>query len=219
VRLIVASAVICFSPIANSNTIFSTFGPGETFDTSNSWGIGGPPGFIGQTQLAAPFTSSGSYSLDEVDVPIYFGNASLGPNTSTVYITTSPGSGPLESFTFNNLSLPPGDVRSGISLIHPTLHARSTYWIVMTTQLNPINYTFIGWPLNNQGDSGTLYWSNDLGPWVPYPFQTPATLPAFAVLGTPAIVVGTPEPGMLLPVGLSLAVVFLRVIARRQGET
>ena len=181
----VALAVFSLYSEIHAATIISTFGPAQSYDAVNGWGIGGGLGsFFGQTQLAVPFTPSTTYVLDRIDV------AKQG--VVEVQVTGTLGGVPLESFT----SFSGNGAVSSDSIRHPQLDAGTQYWLVMTTDL--AHFANAVWQRNDQGITGNLYYSNYFGPWTLYNFGPPyfdnPVLPAFAVDGTAANV---PEPGTL----------------------
>jgi len=101
-------SIITLSVPAHTDVLYSTFGPGQSFDNSESsgWLVGS--GYSYNQQIAAPFVLSFDAILDSID---FAADYDLGPNQLTVNLvhddsglpSTDPGK-VIESFNFTNLS-------------------------------------------------------------------------------------------------------------------
>ena len=182
----------------HADTIFSTFGPGNSFFAVGSWTVG----TSSDTQIAASFVPSHEFTLDEID----FAAFAMSGTQVTVDIATGASSPelPVESFLVTGVPATP-TVLTVDSALHPDLSAGVRYWIVLSSP------DVIGWNLNDQGFVGVSM-RQDSDPWVDLGTEVPA--PAFAVLGTPVVTTTVPEPSscllsavMLIPFAMALRTV------------
>jgi hypothetical protein len=171
-----------FAGAAGAATLFTDFGPGQTYNTSTSWTIAGS-GTAFHQSIASSFTPSVTATLDSLDLGV---NVFAGTTSFTVEITADSSGAPgavLESFSLTGIT-GSATVRSLTSVLHPSLSSLSTYWIAVfpggTT-------TFGGWNLNSVGRTGFDSSANDGSTWSG-PFT--GASPAFDVIGTPTV----PEP-------------------------
>ena len=179
---VVIGAVI-FAGAAGATTLFTDFGPGQTYNTTSAWFIGGSGAAV-QASVAASFSPSVTATLDSLDLGV---NAFAGTTSFTVEITADSSGAPgavLESFSLTGITGTP-TVRSLTSILHPSLSSLSTYWIAVfaggTTTEGGWNWNSVGRTgLAGSADGGST-WSVD---------SIDAT-PAFDVIGTAP---GVPEP-------------------------
>jgi hypothetical protein len=114
------------SPIA----VYDNFGPGQSYDTGDSWAVLSVPGHSGQA-LAVPFTPATDVTLDAVLLPL---NYLSGTNSVVVSlrpdVSGQPGATPLESFSLTGLPMEPSSTVFQLnSVSDPVLSAGTTYWI------------------------------------------------------------------------------------------
>lgn len=196
-------ALLCISclvlvPSLPAGTIVSSFGPGQTFNSSFVDNVGG----ASQQSLAASFTPSAAYTLSTIDLAATW---ITGPNQLTVLLTSDAGGVPgstIESFNLTNFSgfYVPGVV-TATSVLHPTLMAGTTYWVELTA--NDLVDTLDGWyPVLNSvtyGGFGESAYRSGAGAWN---VSGVGVFQAFDVTGTAA----TPEPSTLALVVIALLV-------------
>jgi hypothetical protein len=182
---------------ARADTIFSNFGPNNSYDPADGWTVGA----INSTTLqniAVSFTvGSRPFTLDQIEVAMGLVNS---PNVVTLEILPNikgvgVGSEPLESFQLTN-TLPLFGIGNGgppltiNSVQHPLLEADTTYWLA----------AFASAPTQ-------AMWNDNILPYVytaayqinGTPWEAVGTdgTPVFAILGTPA-----PEPATLRLLGI-----------------
>ena len=192
-----------------SATLYTTFGPGDSYDTLSgiNWSVGSPTGVTAQ-EVAATFVAGFTGTLDSIRVAALHLN---GPNSFTVSIATDNSGQPgtvLESFTgvtFTTVS----SIVTLISGSNPLLSTGSTYWVGMTP--TSLFASQAGWNVNNQGIGGTYRRFNGADPWFLSDINVGPT-PAFEVNTTSNGVI--PEPSTA---GLTLAgLAGLALLARRR---
>jgi PEP-CTERM motif len=176
------------SPIA----VYDNFGPGQSYDTGDSWAVLSVAGHSGQA-LAVPFSPASTVTLDAVLLPL---NYLSGTNSVVVSLHPDvggqPGATSLESFTLTGLPTEPTSTVFQLnSVSEPVLDAGTTYWIAAFPGSSE---TEAGWLWNSTGAlgfSGTLDGGNT---WV-YDDNPDYPAPALEVLGNQ---VATPEPSVLM---------------------
>ena len=169
---------------AHSDTIYSSFGQGDSFATSSALVVGsyneGPSNTPVATQWGFSFSPSFEATLDSIKfAAAYFG----GNNALNVVLMPDSGGLPataLETFNFTGLSGSP-TLYSASSTLHPVLSEATTYWIVLAPQGNGL----FGW-YEDDMLSGPLAARRDLLASDPN-WQTVSALHPtyFAVNGTP----------------------------------
>ena len=188
--LIAATVVFIAAGQAGASVIFSTFGPGDSYDPS--WG-GTLGGFTGGNQgLANRFSFAGpqSYLLDSVELAAGY---VTGDNQLNVSVMTDAAGLPgavLESFSFTGQMGTFGDVNpllAGTSVAHPLLTPGTNYWLVATAP----DITWAAWCRTSPVLSGPHAANMNGGPWT----FAEDSLEAFRINGTVAAV---PVPGALL---------------------
>lgn len=183
-----------------ADTIFSTFGPGQSFLVNGVWMVGGQP----PAEIAASFVPGESFSLETID----FAAVSLSRTLTGVDVTLASGSSapgaPIESFDVSGISGMASVLRVD-STLHPQLDAGVTYWIVLST-LDPAG-PLVGWNQNDQHVVGVSARFDD-GAWLA--LGTEVLAPAFDVKGNPIVSsVVEPSTGVLVifVIGLQVGVV------------
>ena len=185
---VVFLSVITLSVPANADVLYSTFGPGQSFDNIG-WRVGAGSSYSNNQQIAAPFTLSFDAILDSID---FAADYDLDPNQLTVNLVHSeddsglPSTDPgkvIESFNFTNLS-PLPTIYTGKSLLKPLLKGSTQYWVVLRTDDTT---TRLWWNQNNIGRTGFAFCNPPAGtPWIYYRDKTPA----FDIKGNSAV----PDP-------------------------
>ena len=186
-HMLVATAVLMVSALpASAVTVYSTFGPGDTYDSTAGVVVSG------DSNIAASFTvpSANSYTLDSIRIGAGFYGTGGPSDDLIVRLTNNGGSTVYESLSVHVTNL---NIYTVPSVSHPTLTAGATYWVV----LSPENSSeMFSWMRNDQNIYEWYYKSS--GAWI----ASGGTTPAFEVNGSLAPV---PIPSTLLLVGSGLA--------------
>jgi len=195
--LTLAPLLLCFTPLASHGAvIFTDFGPGDSYATTQGWVIGGPAG-VGPVTPAMPFDVSGgscTFGMLELAAGRVFGtnrvDVSLMDDAAGVPGTT------LESFTFTDALGPFGQLNpllAASSVLRPTLLDGHRYWLEVVPGATD---TFAGWNLNGAGMVGGAA-SQGGGPWT----WVDVPRAAFRISGAP---IPEPPAGLLVAAGLGL---------------
>jgi len=189
----------------HADTVFTTFGPGDSFLNGSSQMVGGPL----QEQIAASFVPSHDFTLQSID----FAGALLSGTNSQITVDLAAGpaapGAAIESLSVTSLPASPAVVTVD-SISHPRLNAGVRYWVVLSAP-DPTN-TLAGW---NQNDQGVVDLSSrqDGGPWLD--LGTEVLTPAFDVIGSPISAVPEPSTWALLALVLAQQIT---TFAYRRGE-
>ncbi len=190
-----AAGCLAFNGLSLAGTIFSDFGPGNTFQDNIGYTISGNTSPVGESIVSAmSFTSTGNYNLTQIDAALGY---VTGVNSITFTLNTDVGGLPgviMESWALTNLptfggSYAPVSMLSGPGVM---LGAGQTYWLVASAG-DPSNWS--AWNENSTGANGTFAQEIN-GNWNTFN----GTLSAFDVLGGPA----SPEPASAALIGLGL---------------
>jgi PEP-CTERM motif len=214
VMFLLLGAFLAVAAPAHADTLFSTLGPGLTYQASpNRWATGA---FCSpDCTLGMPFTLSAgqAFNLTQIDIGLTYITALGGTDAAIVQIFSDtagrPGAMlPMASWTLTGLpdlvtSIQPSQVISGISGI--TLAGGTQYWLVA----GPGDPTSaLGWNFDPTSQTGTGALSLDGG--ATWPFLNTEVLGAFDIQGTPV-----PEPSSIFLLVMGLAGVFL--VTHRHG--
>jgi hypothetical protein len=191
VFILLLLAVPCYA-----GPIFSTLGPGDTYDVSSGYTIGMPDWSQGN-QFS--FTGSTSYSLDTIELAAGYVR---GTNQIDVFLMSDalgqPG-GIIETFTFTNtmgtfgLSNP---LLVGNSVLQPILNPNTNYWLIASA---PNSDTWAAWNVSSPGINGIHASRQGTGSWT---ITTDTEMAAFRISGTPI-----PAPGVFVLGGMGLGMV------------
>jgi len=197
------------SSVSYADTVqFSTFGPGQSFQTATNtgWSVYDTP--TGFQQVASSFAPTATFTLTQIDVAASYLS---GPNQITVELLSNAGGTPgsvIESWTLTGLpqafngSFTPEALTAapGITLMEGT-----TYWLELLTS----DGTVALWNYSPNITGTTDVLGNVTGPsWVADSNQY---VPAYDVQGTTA----APEPSAL-PM-LSAGIILLGLVVARRG--
>lgn len=190
------ACLVALSAPSHANVLYTTLGPGGSFDAGSSLSLGGTsvPQIVGM-----PFSLAGSATVDDAVLALY--NAT-GSAAMDVYIEADtsgiPGSILASFSTVNPLPGVPGLVTfsclSGCSL------SAGSYWLVAQ---DPIANTQAGWFESDGHTPSPIALSNTgaTGPWFAIPPNSGIGLTAFQIDGGTS---PTPEPASMLLTGAAL---------------
>jgi hypothetical protein len=173
-------------------TIYSTFGPGDSYDHVNAWATGLTPD--GQSHLthAAGFTFGGPSGATLFDLSFAAARAAGETSILVEFVSGSPTGSVLESW---NVVGGVGGAYSLSSLLHPVLTSGESYFLRLSSDLS-----YWGWFFNDQNQMG-LWWDQD---GTGFTFSEQEKTPAFAVRATePSSTVPEPATMTLLATGLA----------------
>ncbi len=151
-----AAGCLAFQGISFADTIFSNFGPSDSFQTGIGYTISGSSSPIGDTiDSAMAFTSTGNFTLSQIDAAV--GNVT-GVNAVTFTLNTDVGGLPgviMESWTVTGLPAFGGSYApvSLISLPGVMLNAGQSYWLEASAG-DPTNWP--AWNYNSIGETGPV---------------------------------------------------------------
>ena len=200
--LIVATVFSIAAGQADGAVVFSTIGPGDSYDVTTWYvleQVGSFPFSFHQTVQAARFSFAGpqSYSLDSIELAAGHRDGENALWASLVIdVGGEPGSSSIDSLYYWCYEMSPLGTLSpllvGDSYSHPVLTPGTGYWLIVGVS-GPLGsrggwYTSLPSVDGLHGSSASSYgepWSIEYG-----------TLPAFRINGTP---VGVPGPGIPAP--------------------
>ena len=185
---------------ANATTIFSDFGPGNTYNAGIGWAVTGPGSFTAPFSQAGEFTSTGNYSVGQIDLGL--GNIS-GTNSAVVSLWTEVSGLPgAQLGSWSVSGQPPfatatNQITTISSISGVNLLLGSNYFVVIDPGAND---TGDAWNENAIGATGLELYNSGSG-WTSNGTQT---LGAFDVISDSAVT-SVPEPATLALFGAGLA--------------
>jgi hypothetical protein len=182
----VLGLMIAAAARAEASLIFSTFGPGDSFNTTLGFTVSGASSISGYNADANQFTPTTTAALGTIEVALFV----FGPGDSVIVELTTDSAGRpgtvLESYTLTNLPFVPAQIVSIHSTLHTTLVGGTPYWLAI---LPGTSSTSGGWNDNSINAQGLFLQSHDPG-LVTGPIQT-LNQSAFRLMSAP-------EPSTLL---------------------
>jgi hypothetical protein len=193
-------------------TIFSDFGPGQSYTSGIGWTVSGLMSAGGYFQsVAMPISPSADYALSQIDIAL---SSATGTNSASVTLNEdSAGKPGTILLNWHLASLPAFGTCCIVTMLTPSsltfLMAGAQYWLVASPGTLDAG---LAWNLNNVGATGLVELNNGNGFFIP----PDLTLGAFDVLGEAmgGPVTPVPEPGTVL-----LSVAILALMSRRRRKT
>jgi hypothetical protein len=199
------AATVCLAGSANAQLAFSTFGPGDTYQSGFGATISGPNGAAGWWTQGSQFTSAASGVVDVVRVATFH---AAGDGSTHVQLLDD--NSDLVGNWFLDFGYNDQDSNDHItSLVNPfnsvTLNAGQKYWLRMWCE----NDNWLGWNFALPTvPTGRVAWSQDDG--ANWSYADNATQMAFDITVRPV-----PEPATMTALGLGLAA----IVARRRKKS
>jgi hypothetical protein len=203
-KRLTGSLVACLAALAGparADVLYSSLGPGESYQQFSQWAEEGPAAPLGPVRQAEAFTVGGTDTVfDSARLAV---SLRTGANKIDVRLYNTVGGQPgtvIETMHFVGQMPHFGDFGSGHLLtlqseLHPLLRAGETYWLLPLASGD----TAAGWNWNNQGRNGPHAGSSQVEPmsWT----LSKRIQAAFEVNGTPS---PAPEPSTLALAGVGL---------------
>jgi PEP-CTERM motif len=208
----VLSTGLLFQATAHAAVIASTLDAG-LYKATGGQNVSGSASFVGETEIATPFTSSGNYSVDQIDVGL---TNNEGTNSAVVGLWTDVGGIPTVELGSWNVSNQPAFGSTGSVLTSITgisginLVSGGHYFITIFPGASD---TWDVWNGNLLGIAGADFSTNGGASWTQ---QANLDRPAFDILGTAAAV---PEPATLTLFGFALFGLGTIPRRRKSGKT
>ena len=192
-------ALFMFTETAGATpvTIFSDFGPGNSYTSGIGWTVAGQAAGGSFQSVAMPFTSSGDYQLSQIDIALSFAD---GTNSAVVTLNSdSSGMPGGVLMTWNLLNLPAFGNCCVVETLSPSspllLSSGAQYWLVS----NPgTSDTHDAWNFNELGATGLVMLNNGNGFFI----APHSEMGAFDVLGEAGTEVPEPATALLTAGGL-----------------
>lgn len=196
--LTVLFATVGSMGIANAVVAFSSFAPGDVYNTGQGYTIGGPNASPVQ-RVAVQFTSLASGSIDQVRIAHFY---SSGDTTLNVAMYNDNGSDQLGTW-FTTWTFADSNSAGHITTLTNafpslTLTAGQKYWVEVFSATNGLH----AWNLADASiPLGRITWSTNDG--TTYNYASGATVSAFDVTVVP-------EPTSMIALGLGVAALAAR---------
>lgn len=159
----------CSAGVARGDVLFSSLGPGDSFDNSGGRVVTGENYVsFGNVDQAMPFTTGNSAAvLTSVEIGVYH---SSGDDSTDVFLMNNggnvPGTTVLASMSINNIGTFPAVLRTATPGGSVQLDPNTTYWIVLDAH----NDADLAWCFDTIGINGYAGRSgNPPGAWNPEP--------------------------------------------------
>ena len=174
---------------AAADIVYTAFGPGNSYNTTEGVTISGTNAGAGYFAQANEFAPTATYSLDSVSVPIF------GQGAISILIAADASGKP--GTTVENLgSITPGftvSINTINSTARPLLTAGTNYWLILQPT-DPSSGIDGGWSFSSPSTPPGERRTSPTGDWLTSPFGGEA----FEIDGT-----AVPEPCSLVLVGLA----------------
>ena len=191
-RLIVICVILVLTGQVNaSTTLFSTLGPGDTYQTNVGWTIG-YPGQDNEQGDQFSFAAAAPYYLDTIELAVRYVS---GTNELDVWLMSDAAGEPgaiIEAFNFVGLMGQSGHSNPllvGTSVLRPVLTPGTDYWLIASA---PNSDTWAAWNWSLPAVAGLHAWRQGAGAWSVSPTGA-NSMGAFRVQGTVI-----PAPGAIL---------------------
>jgi hypothetical protein len=193
--------LMALSTPASADTVFSNFGPGDSYDVSSGWVVGGATSEQGFSQWAFAFTPSGNFTLAQIEVAISNSASPISVMLSLDHASAGLPGGTIESWTLTDLpvfGVPPLVVQTVTPVSRVSLISGNEYWLVASADGDTIDAWNLALPGPNTPaalNTGSGWALRPLGPLefsgvfavegsaVPEPSTWASMLMGFAALG------------------------------------